>query len=105
MNRRYGKDTIDSWKQAVDIHRQQVNELQNKLSEAKQALKRVEACLGVARNPVSSRNVLFSHTFTSFDKHLENARNLGFPYVAWNDHVYTVDEVMIDTLASFGFDK
>ncbi len=102
MNPRYSEDAIPGWQETVRIQRAKIEELASALREAQRNLQQSQARLNACRMPPSARTVLFTQTITSFANHLAAARHLQYPYVAWNDQLYTVDEVQLGSLSDFG---
>lgn len=101
-NPRFSEDAIPGWQEAERIQRAKIEELRSSLREAERNLEMTRARLNACRMPPSARNVLFTQLVTSFAVHLAAARHLQYPYVAWNDQVYTVDEVLLGSLSDFG---
>lgn len=99
---RYDEAALPGWNQTAELQRKRIITLQEDLRTAEENLRIAEAAIRTCQNPPKARNVLFSQTMTSFENHFENAKRLQYSYVAWNDHLYTVDQIRLGHLDSFG---
>lgn len=99
---RYDASALPGWQQTAELQRNRIVTLQEDLRTAEENLRIAEAAIRTCQNPPKPRNVLFSQTLTSFEIHFENAKRLQYSYVAWNDHLYTVDQIRLGHLDSFG---